>query len=137
MTACRCGHSLDDHMDLEERRCVECGCGKYQPPGANDTPTETPERPHVTLPAELTGLAALRVTQTAQWLDSTIAGMRGPRTAADDALAVCALADLLEENWPEDIDLVDALALAIRRLAATPSRLQVALDVRRRMRLTK
>jgi hypothetical protein len=93
--------------------------------------------------AELIAFADQRCAQTAEWLNSLARGSRFessyPRQgdgcrepnslsnspqlrdfksqSSDAALRVCALAAILEENWPEHIDVHDALALAISHVA--------------------
>lgn len=127
---CRCGPT-HEHSDFEPYACADCGCGAHTAaaiPGAQSnadgqTPPSAGKRPHLTIPADL-GFAQERVTQTAQWLDQVTAGIRETHpTAADDPLAVCALADALEQHGKTaGIDPWDVVSLLIRRQHA-PSRL--------------
>lgn len=124
---CRC-NPAHEHSDFPPHACADCGCPEHRPVETADsitlrgaqTPTEPPAPPTLlTIPAEIK-FAELRVAQTAQWLDQIIAGIHETHpTPADYPTAVCALADLLEQAWPDHIDPLDALALAIRRIRAT------------------
>lgn len=147
LSGCCCG--LDhEHSDFDPHPCADCDCTAFRPGGrgaiagaeSNADGSERPpagDRPHLTIPAEL-DFSAERIQTVAQWVDQTITGIRDSGTtnisAANEPLAICALADLLENNWPEDIDPYDAIALLMRRLATNHARSprQAALDAIRR-----
>ncbi len=141
-----------EHAEFEPYACADCDCDGWRPPrnaGADsnaqpqnppgegcDTSGAVSSRPAaVTIPAEL-DFSQERVTDTAQHLDQIITQIRGTFTDPDDPLAVCALADILETNWPDHADPWVALVLATRRLIdatnhARPRR-AAALDAIRR-----
>lgn len=118
--ACRCGAD-HEHSDFDPYACADCDCSGWAPPGtpvieqATEPPAPVVDRPHLTIPAEL-DFTHERVTDTAQHLDQIITRTRGTFTDPDDPLAVCALADILETNWPDHADSWVALVLATRRL---------------------
>lgn len=128
-----------EHSDFAPYACADCGCEAHTAaaiPGAHSnadaqTTHGAGDRTPVTLPAEL-GFAQDRVTHTAEWLDTVTAGIRETHpTAADDPIAVCALADMLEQHGTAaSIDPWDALALHIRR--HTTTRGQLARGILRR-----
>lgn len=123
------GTSRHEHAEFEPYACADCDCEGFRPagsepeaagnrphsPGDGQTPHTAGDRPHLTIPAEL-DFSAERVNDTAQHLDQIITRIRGTFTDPDDPLAVCALADILETNWPDHADSWVALVLATRRL---------------------
>lgn len=123
------GTSRHEHAEFEPYACADCDCPGFRPAGTEPGTAETPahfnadglsggltgDRPHLTIPAEL-DFTHERVTDTAQHLDQIITQIRGTFTDPDDPLAVCALADILETNWPGTADPWVALVLATRRL---------------------
>lgn len=118
-----------EHAEFEPYACADCDCEGFRPAGSEpeaagnrphspgDELSGAPEgdRPHLVIPAQL-DLQAKYVQETAQHLDQTITQIRGTFTDPDDPLAVCALADILDTNWPDTADSWVALALATRRL---------------------
>ncbi|OBK22544.1 hypothetical protein [Mycobacterium asiaticum] len=124
---------LHEHAEFEPYACADCNCERFWPAGTTPEPPETPPhsngdeqtggsegyRPHLVIPAQL-DFAAERVQTAAQWLDQITTSTTANLAAANEPLAVCALADLIEQNWPDGLDPFDVLAIAIRRLAATP-----------------
>lgn len=123
------GTSQHEHAEFEPYACADCDCEGFRPagsepeaagnrphsPGDGQTPPPAGDRPHLTIPAEL-DFTHERVTDTAQHLDQIITRIRGTFTDPDDPLDVCALADILEANWPDHADSWVALVLATRRL---------------------
>lgn len=108
-----------EHSDFEPYACADCGCDGHRPaagPKRAEKPVEPPERRGLTVPAELLDFARQRVTDTAQHVDQIIVQTAGTFTDPDDPLAVCNLADILEQTWPDQADSWAALALTIRRL---------------------
>lgn len=147
---CRCSGPTGpehEHSDFGPFACVDCPCPQHRHvetadsltlPGPQTAP-QPAERPCVTIPAGLLDFARQRVTQTAQWLDPIVDDLRNSHTMradADDPLAVCALADTLQQHWPDGLDAYDALALTLRRLAAAtkPDLKQRMARIGRRMR---
>ncbi len=131
-----------EHSDFEPFACVDCECPGWRPPPAADqeaaeTPSDAPDRvaaaTALTVPDKLR-FADERAARTVEWVDQLVIGLHETMpTEPDDPLAVCAVADMLEQAWPEDIDPLDAVALLIRRQAAirnTPA--HRALDAIRR-----
>jgi hypothetical protein len=118
-----------EHSDFDPYPCAEpgCGCSAHRPARGGAETGENPaqaapgpaERPRLTIPADALDFSRERVTDAATWLDSWVHTRTAAPREPDDPLAVCAFADLLEQNWPEWLDPHDALAIAIRRLAAT------------------
>lgn len=123
------GTSQHEHAEFEPYACADCDCEGFRPagsePGARETPPHSNgdelsgapdgDRPHLVIPAQL-NLQSKYVQDTAQHLDQIITRIRGTFTDPDDPLAVCALADILEANWPDHADSWVALVLATRRL---------------------
>lgn len=138
-----------EHAEFEPYACADCDCEGFRPPGSHTEPAQnraqingdgqTPppagDRPHLTIPAVL-DFSHERIETVTQWVDQTITGIRDSGTtnlsAANEPIAVCALADLLETNWPEDIDPYDAIALLMRRLATNRTPRQAAIEAIRR-----
>jgi hypothetical protein len=121
-----------EHSDFEPYPCADCDCEAHRAPRADhdtrqdgaDSPADaTEQRGGLRIPAEL-DFTAQHTAQAQEWLDPLVARIRSidPRHP-DDPLAVCALADMIERNWPEGIDPYTVLALAARRLAAGGPRL--------------
>lgn len=128
------GTSQHEHAEFEPYACADCDCPRFRPAGSqtetaqnqaqiNADGSERPpagDRPHLVIPAEL-DFTQDRVTQTAEWLNQTLAGIRvNQDTPPDNPHVVCILADWLENHWPEHLDPYDALALTISRLKAQP-----------------
>lgn len=115
---------LHEHSDFEPFDCGDCDCPGHRAPGT-PIPAEKAAQPlgppRLAIPAELVDFARERVTETAQHLDQTITSIRGTFTDPDDPLAVCALADTLEQTWSDHADSWVALVLAIRRLIDAPN----------------
>lgn len=122
-----------EHSDFEPYACADCDCPRHRgrpwlgieretAENRAQSPAAPPERPKVTIPANGLDFGRERATQAAKLLDDMLDahGTTGA-TAADDPIAVCGLADVLEERWPEGADPYDVLAVAIRRLAARPT----------------
>lgn len=128
---------LHEHAEFEPYACADCDCPGFRPAGTETEPAQNQaqinadsqtapsagDRSHLVIPASL-DFATERVKQAAAWLDQITTGVRHSGTtnlsAANEPLAVCALADLIEQNWTDGLDPFDVLAIAIRRLAATP-----------------
>jgi hypothetical protein len=72
------------------------------------------------IPADLVAYADQRIATTATFLDRMVEGERPDVVScgSDSALAVCALSVVLDTHLTQRAALSDALALAIRRLAA-------------------
>lgn len=123
---CVCGAD-HEHSDFEPYACADCDCPALRPAAlqseesGSEAPAEPPERVGVTVPADALDFSRERVTQAAATLDEILAG-HPPITDPDEPDGVCGLADLLEQTWPEGVDPLDVLAIAIRRLIDATSR---------------
>lgn len=118
-----------EHAEFEPYACADCDCEGFRPAGSGAEPAQNRHhshgdertgprrgiRPPLTIPDQL-DFATERVQDTAAWIDRTITQIRGTFTDPDDPLAVCHLADHFDQNAPEGIDPLEALALTIRRL---------------------
>lgn len=115
-----------EHSDFRPHACADCDCPSWRAPGTVENPPQTdPAAPQrravVTLAAEL-DFAHERVAQHAEWLDTVVDGLRtNTADRPDHPLAICYLADTLEQNWPQHLDIHEVLALALRRLASAAS----------------
>ncbi|GAB4677608.1 hypothetical protein [Mycobacterium timonense] len=118
-----------EHSDFEPYPCAEfdCTCRAHQPPDADTEPAENQAktaaapRNHasLTVPRGALEFATQNATQAAAWIDGVLAWAGSDTTRADDPAAVCDFADALEALKPEGVDVYTALAVALRRLAAT------------------
>ncbi|QBC86357.1 hypothetical protein [Mycobacterium avium] len=118
-----------EHSDFEPYPCAEpdCTCRAHQPPGDETEPAEnqaqTAAAPRnqasLTVPAGALEFAVQNATQAAAWIDGVLAWAGGSLQPGDDPAAVCDFADALEALKPDDVDVYTALAVALRRLAAT------------------
>lgn len=132
-----------EHSDFEQFACAEpgCPCEGWRPRGAqpehvDDAAQEPPDaryRAAVTIPAGALDFSRERAGAAAGLLDSVL-NAHTTTGNPDEPLPVLALADVLEDNWPNDIDPLDVLALCIRRLqAATNYRARTLLGVGQRL----
>lgn len=119
-----------EHSDFEPFACADCDCPHHRGRpwlGAELEPAENRaqldgagrNRASTTIPTGALDFATENVTQTAAWIDGVLAWAGGDATAADDPIAVCDFADALDAIWPEAVDPRIAVALVLRRLAAT------------------
>ncbi|WP_019732128.1 hypothetical protein [Mycobacterium avium] len=118
-----------EHSDFDPYPCAEpgCPCPAFRPAYSKTEPAENQaqingdarNRASVTIPTGALEFATHSVTQTAEWIDSVLAWAGAGATPADDPTAVCDFADALDAIWPEAVDPKLALALTLRRLAAT------------------
>lgn len=118
-----------EHSDFDPYPCAEpaCPCAAHRPadtkaePGQDDAQTAEAERNRapVRIPADALEFAAENVTQTATWIDSVLSWASGGKSAPDDPIPVCDFAGALEAARPAFVDTTTALAIALRRLAAT------------------
>lgn len=128
-------HGFDaehEHSDFKPYPCAEldCPCRAWQAPGSKaetgqdgaQTAQGRSERPSVTIPAGALDFSRQRITDAAAHLDDILTH-HGTPGDPDDPLAVCGLADLLEQTWPENIDPFDIIALAARRLIDATKRI--------------
>lgn len=121
-----------EHSDFEPHPCAEPGCGctahrhlRTDTEAAENQPQEpagAPNRSSVTIPAGALDFSRQRIADAAAHLDDILTHHDVPADP-DDPLAVCGLADLLEQTWPENIDPFDVLALAARRLIDATKRI--------------
>lgn len=109
---------LHEHSDFEPFACGDCDCPGHRTPQRNaaETPSEAHEPRGVPIAANPIDYSQHRLTQAREWADQIITTNTGSFTDPDDPLAVCALADLLELNQPDNADPWMSLALVTRRL---------------------
>lgn len=118
-----------EHSDFPPHACAEPGCGcetwtewgqnRAQSPADGQTGASVGDRCMLTIPANL-DFATVRVRQARVWINMISENTHrfgSPGADPDDPIAVCDLADCIEQSGPE-FDPYDVLALLLRLHAA-------------------